>query len=112
MNPDARQEDTVEADGGRRAMEGLRTIWQATGQMQEEFVRLECSSEGDGCATSLSFEGLVDDGQSTADTADALTRLRSAWKTTLAREGKLHDPDTSPVDAPLRPQEKGGGRPE
>jgi hypothetical protein len=29
----------------------------------------------------------------TTDTADAIARLRSAWKTTLAREGKLRVPD-------------------
>jgi hypothetical protein len=27
------------------------------------------------------------------DTADAIARLRGAWKTTLAREGKLRVPD-------------------
>lgn len=115
MNSDAGEEGMVETgtDGGRRAMEGLRTIWQATGQMQEEFVRLECTSEGEGCSASLGFDYLAEGMEPAGDsTDDSITRLRSAWKTTLAREGKLHDPDTSAPD-PVGPgQEEGRGRPE
>lgn len=94
---------------GRQAMEGLRTIWQATGQMQEEFVRLECRPDAEGCSASLGFEGLADTVEPTTDTTDAVARLRSAWKTTLAREGKLHDDPEGSVPNPSEPRQGEAG---
>ncbi|MDQ3945880.1 MAG: hypothetical protein M3357_12155 [Actinomycetota bacterium] len=94
MDPDAGQEETTEpeTEAAQQAMAGLRAIWMATGQMHEESVGLECGPEGEGCSASVGFEGLADTVEPTTDTADAIARLRSAWKATLAREGKLHDP--------------------
>ena len=98
MDPDSRQEETTEpqTETGRQAMAGLRAIWMATGQMHEEPVRLECGTDGEGCSAGLNFEGLADPGEPTTDTTDAtdaIARLRGAWKATLAREGKLSDPE-------------------
>lgn len=93
MDPDARQEETTEpqTEAAGQVMAGLRAIWMATGQMHDESVRLECGPEGEGCSASIGFEGLADTGEPTADTTDAIARLRRAWKATLAREGKLSD---------------------
>lgn len=85
-------EETTEA--ARQAMAGLRAIWTATGQMQEESTGLECRPGPEGCAAGIGFEGLTDTLEPTTDPADAATtQLRRAWKATLAREGKLRDPD-------------------
>jgi hypothetical protein len=95
MDPDAGQEETTESqtEAARQTMAGLRAIWMATGQMHQESVGLECRPDGEGCSASLNFEGLADPVEPTADTTDDIARLRSAWKATLAREGKLADPD-------------------
>ncbi len=71
-------------------MAGLRAIWTVSGQMQDPDLGLECSPGEAGCTTSLSFDAFADDNEPTTDTAEALARLRRAWKETLAREGKLH----------------------
>lgn len=107
MDQEPRDEDESTeplTERGRQALTGLRALWTATGQMQEEFVRLECSSDSpEGCSASIGFDGLAEAVEPTTDTADALSRLRSAWKTTLAREGKLHDPGGDPG----KPTERG-----
>jgi hypothetical protein len=76
-----------------KAIAGLRAIWTATGQMQEERLGLECPPGPEGCSASVGFDGLADTGEPTTDAADAIARLRRGWKTTLAREGKLRDPE-------------------
>jgi hypothetical protein len=114
MDPDAPTEEEQETTGpltekGRDAMAGLRAIWSATGQMQEELTgqltegeelaaiqhraNLECRPDPAGCTASVGFDGFADTVEPTANTTDAIARLRHAWKTTLAREGKLHDPE-------------------
>ena len=117
MNPDApdEEEQTIGpvTEKGRQAMAGLRAIWNATGQMQEEFVRLECSSDApEGCAASVGFDGFADTVEPTTNTTDNIARLRSAWKTTLAREGKLYDPDGDSPKLTDAPTEEVSGRPE
>jgi hypothetical protein len=119
MDPDARTEEEQETNGpltekGRDALTGLRAIWSATGQMQEELTilmgrsqlmegeelaaiqhraHLGCRPDPAGCAASVGFYGFADTVEPTANTTDAIARLRSAWKTTLAREGKLYEPE-------------------
>lgn len=90
------------SEQGRQAMAGLRAIWTATGQMQEEFLGLECRPDEAGCAASIGFDGLAEAVEPTTDTTDAIARLRRAWKTTLAREGKLATPGDGPFEPPGR----------
>jgi hypothetical protein len=95
---DAGKEETTEpqTEPGRQALAGLRAIWTATGQMQqEESLGLECHPDAEGCAASIGFDGFADAVEPTANTTEAIDRLRRAWKTTLAREGKLRDPEES-----------------
>ena len=85
-----------ETPQGRKALEGLRALWAATGQTGEAFdptsVSLECADDERGCTANVGFDALADTVDPTSDTTEAIDRLRRAWKTTLAREGKLHDP--------------------
>ncbi len=69
---------------------GLRAIWTVSGQMQDPDLGLECRPGEAGCTTSLGFDAFAEEVEPTTDTAEALARLRRAWKETLAREGKLH----------------------
>jgi hypothetical protein len=82
---------------GRQALESLRALWAATGQTAGAFdpapVSLECADDERGCTANVGFDALADTVEPTNDTSEAIDRLRRAWKTTLAREGKLHDPD-------------------
>jgi hypothetical protein len=80
-----------ETEAARQAMAGLRAIWTATGQMQEEHLGLECPPGPEGCTASIGFDHLADSAEATAEAADAIDRLRRGWKSTLAREGKLRD---------------------
>ena len=120
MNPDAPEESEEttgpQTEAGRQAVTGLRTLWNATGQMQEEFVRLECRpDDAEGCAASVGFGGLADvaeNAEPTTNTGDAITRLRSGWKNQLAREGKLHDPEASALKPTEAPTEEVAARPE
>jgi hypothetical protein len=91
-SPDLAETTGPETEAARQAMAGLRAIWTATGQMQAEPLGLECRPGPEGCAASVGFDGLADTGEPTTDAEDAIARLRGAWKTTLAREGKLRDP--------------------
>ena len=85
-----------ETPQGRKALEGLRALWAATGQADGAFdpasVSLECADDERGCTANVGFDAFADTVEPTSDTSEAIDRLRRAWKTTLAREGKLHDP--------------------
>lgn len=81
-------EPTTEA--GRQALEGLRAIWVATGQMDAESLEFECADDERGCTVNVNFDAFADSVEPTTDTAEAIDRLRRAWKATLAKEGKLH----------------------
>jgi hypothetical protein len=85
-----------ETTQGRKALEGLRALWAATGQSDGAFdparVSLECADDERGCTANVGFDAFADTVEPTSDTTEAIERLRRAWKTTLAREGKLHDP--------------------
>jgi len=74
---------------GRLALEGLRTIWAATGQIEPG---LDCADDERGCTVNVNFDAFADTVEPTTDTAEAIDRLRRAWKATLAKEGKLYDP--------------------
>ena len=82
---------------GRQALEGLRAIWAASGQTDESLdpqaMGLECADDERGCTVNVGFDAFADTVEPTTDTAEAISRLRRAWKATLAKEGKLHDPD-------------------
>jgi hypothetical protein len=77
---------------GRQALQGLRAIWAATGQMGDESLGLECADDERGCTVNVNFDAFADTVEPTTDTAEAIHRLRRAWKATLAKEGKLFDP--------------------
>jgi len=85
-----------ETPQGKKALEGLRAFWAATGQADGAFdpaaLSLECADDERGCTANVGFDAFADTVEPTTDTAEAIDRLRRAWKTTLAREGKLHDP--------------------
>jgi hypothetical protein len=74
---------------GRQALDGLRAIWAATGQQDPV---LECADDERGCSVNVNFDAFADTVEPTTDTAEAIDRLRRAWKATLAKEGKLYDP--------------------
>ena len=77
---------------GRQALVGLRAIWAATGQMTDDNLGLECADDERGCTANVGFDAFADEVEPTTDTAEALHRLRRAWKATLAKEGKLYEP--------------------
>jgi hypothetical protein len=101
MDPDAPQPDDKPAPAtpeGRQALDGLRAIWTVTGQMTREgldlpSMELECADDERGCTANVGFDAFADTVEPTKDTAEALDRLRRAWKATLAKEGKLVTPD-------------------
>jgi hypothetical protein len=83
---------------GRQALEGLRAIWAATGQMDDDSLdplvqSLECADDERGCSVNVNFDAFADTVEPTTDTAEAIERLRRAWKATLAKEGKLYEPE-------------------
>jgi hypothetical protein len=79
-------------EAGRQALEGLRAIWAATGQVDEEpSLGLECADDERGCTADVNFDAFADTVEPTTDTTEAIDRLRRAWKATLAKEGKLYD---------------------
>jgi len=98
---DERKEKLPES--AQQALEALQSLWSATGQAQDHLLELSGETHeghpkgghkhgGEGCATSIGFGGLeqMSEGEdSTYDREEAMTRMRTAWKTTLAREGKL-----------------------
>lgn len=78
---------------GRRALEHLRGIWAATGQMEDtDALGLECADDERGCSAGVNFDAFAEKVEPTADTGVAIDRLRRAWKATLAKEGKLYGP--------------------
>jgi hypothetical protein len=74
---------------GREALDGLRAIWAATGQFEPA---LECADDERGCSVNVNFDAFADTVEPTTDTAEAIERLRRAWKATLAKDGKLYEP--------------------
>ena len=72
---------------GREALDALRAIWAATGQSEPG---LECADDERGCSANVNFDAFADTVEPTTDTAEAIERLRRAWKATLAKDGKLH----------------------
>ena len=96
MDPDAPQPDDKPAPAtpeGRQALDGLRAIWTVTGQMDAASLDLECAGDERGCTANVGFDAFADTVEPTNDTAEALDRLRRAWKATLAKEGKLVNPE-------------------
>ena len=94
--PPADPGDTPDDSGppsaaGRAALEGLRAIWAARGQTSPD-LGLECAADERGCTANVGFDAFAEVVEPTTDTGEAIDRLRRAWKTTLAREGKLHEP--------------------
>lgn len=78
---------------GRQALEALRALWAATGQTDSaDDLGLGCADDERGCSANVNFDAFADTVEPTTDTAEAIDRLRRAWKATLAKEGKLHDP--------------------
>jgi hypothetical protein len=86
---------------GRKALEGLRAFWAATGQIDPDLpgdgpdagdLSLECADDERGCTANVGFDAFAETVEPTTDTTEAIHRLRRAWKATLAREGKLHEP--------------------
>ena len=73
---------------GREALAGLRAIWAATGQNE---LGLECADDERGCSANVNFDAFAETVEPTTDTAEALQRLRLAWKATLAKDGKLYE---------------------
>jgi hypothetical protein len=74
---------------GRQALDGLRAIWAATGQSEPV---LECADDERGCSVNVNFDAFAESVEPTTDTAEAIHRLRRAWKATLAKDGKLYEP--------------------
>ena len=95
--PDARpggEKPEPATEEGRQALDGLRAIWAATGQMDDDNLGLECADDERGCTVNVNFDAFAETVEPTTDTTEAIHRLRRAWKATLAKEGKLFDPAT------------------
>jgi hypothetical protein len=84
-------------DEGRQVLEGLRTIWTVNGQMgaalSGDGLGLECADDERGCSVNVNFDAFAENVEPTSETTEAIDRLRRAWKATLAKEGKLFDPE-------------------
>jgi hypothetical protein len=80
----------------KEALEVLREVWSAQGQSAED-VEEACGTTGKSCQrmTDVGFDGL-------AEEADG--DLRLAWRTQLAREGKLNQGAGSVRDLVLGPE--------
>ena len=75
-------------------MEALRALWAATGQTDEaDRLGLECADDERGCSVNVNFDAFADTVEPTTNTTEAIDRLRRAWKATLAKEGKLYEPE-------------------
>lgn len=96
MDADGPSDDNPEPStaAGRQALEGLRAIWAATGQSEPV---LDSADDERGCSVNVNFDAFAETVEPTTDTAEAIERLRRAWKATLARDGKLYDPPAEPV---------------
>jgi hypothetical protein len=82
------------SDEGREALQALRALWSASGQVANaDDLGLECADDERGCSANVNFDAFADTVEPTTDTAEAIDRLRRAWKATLAKEGKLHEPE-------------------
>lgn len=81
------------SEEGRQALEALRGVWAATGQSEDaDSLGLECADDERGCSVNVNFDAFADTVEPTNNTTEAIDRLRRAWKATLAKEGKLHEP--------------------
>jgi hypothetical protein len=81
------------SEEGRAALQALRALWAATGQSaQAGDLGLECADDERGCSANVNFDAFADTNEPTTDTTEAIDRLRRAWKSTLAKEGKLYEP--------------------
>jgi hypothetical protein len=84
------------SDEGRQALEALRAVWAARGQIAEaDTLGLECADDERGCSVNVNFDAFADTVEPTTNTTEAIDRLRQAWKAHLAKEGKLYDPGAS-----------------
>ena len=93
MTEGAGEPATPASEDGRQALQALRAVWLATGQMQSaDDLGLECADDERGCSANVNFDAFADTVEPTTDTTEAIDRLRRAWKATLAKEGKLHQP--------------------
>lgn len=82
------------SEEGRQALEALRGVWAATGQAEDaDSLGLECADDERGCSANVNFDAFADTVEPTNNTTEAIDRLRRAWKATLAKEGKLHEPE-------------------
>ena len=81
-------------DEGRQALQALRALWAATGQTDNaDDLGLECADDERGCSANVNFDAFADTVEPTTNTTEAIDRLRKAWKATLAKEGKLYEPE-------------------
>jgi hypothetical protein len=82
------------SEEGRQALQTLRAVWAATGQLTDpDALGLECADDERGCSVNVNFDAFADTVEPTTNTTEAIDRLRRAWKATLAKEGKLHEPE-------------------
>ena len=82
------------SEEGREALQTLRAVWAATGQTNDaEDLGLECADDERGCSVNVNFDAFADTVEPTNNTTEAIDRLRRAWKATLAKEGKLYEPE-------------------
>ena len=82
------------SEDGRQALQALRGLWLATGQAEgADSLGLECADDERGCSANVNFDAFADTVEPTNNTTEAIDRLRRAWKATLAKEGKLYEPE-------------------
>lgn len=89
-------------ESAQQALDALQYLWGVTGQAEDHLMEMASEGHegygkgghqhGEGCAASVGFGGLEqmsEGGDSSFDREEAVTKMRAAWKTTMAREGKL-----------------------
>jgi hypothetical protein len=87
----------------QEALDALQYLWGVTGQIEDHLIETGeheghhhkgGHGVGEGCGASVGLGGLgeLSEGEeSTHDREQAMSRMRQAWKTTMAREGKLNE---------------------
>ena len=98
------------SEEARQALEALRAFWAATGQTRDaDDLGLECADDERGCSVNVNFDAFADTVEPTTNTTEAIDRLRRAWKATLAKEGKLSEPEGEvPGGSGVSPDETAG----
>lgn len=83
---------------GRQALRVLRAAWSAQGQTSGDIDEAHAGTRPCRAMESVGFSGLAGEVEPSTNRAEALHKLRSAWRRQLEREGKLDAEAASPAE--------------